>query len=221
MVVSFAAVSDERPYDWTGGYVGANLGVAWSASALNANHANFVGASDRYATSLNSTDVNPGFQFGYLKSLDSDWVVGGEADFTYPASNATSTHEVCNCSRDIFHVRNNLQGSLRLRAGHAFDRFLPYVTTGVSFGSLGLYYDNDQGNSYSQRTVQTGWVLGGGLEYGVLENLSARLEYLYTSYGSSPLNMAIPTIDGVTDPSGAAHATMNVNVLRAAVNWRF
>ena len=67
----------------------------------------------------------------------------------------------------------NAQGSLRLRAGYAIDRFLPFITTGVSFASLGFNYGSEANNNY-KATTQNGWVLGGGLEYGVLDNLSVR-----------------------------------------------
>ena len=52
----------------------------------------------------------------------------------------------------------------------------------------GLYYDNEMQNSanaYSTSTNQTGWVLGVGLDYGVLDNLSARTEYFYTDYSNA------------------------------------
>jgi outer membrane immunogenic protein len=112
---------------------------------------------------------------------------------------------------------------LRLRAGYAIDRFLPFITAGVSFASMGLYYDNekqDSNNSYSTSTTQTGWVLGGGLEYGVFDNFSVRTEYLYTDYGNA-LNMNMPNVADFLDPNGGAHVNMSTNVVRAAVNYRF
>ena len=158
-------------------------------------------------------------------------MVGGEADFSYPATSSTFTSQDSGSGIfDRFNVRNNLQGSIRLRAGYAIDRFLPFITAGVSFASMGLYYDNEiqnSANAYSTSTTQTGWVLGGGLEYGVLDNLSVRTEYLYTDYGNA-LNMNMPNIGNVdfndplrSDPNGAAHVNMSTNVLRAAVNYRF
>ncbi len=149
-----------------------------------------------------------------------NWVVGAEADFTYPATNSQYSIKTSCCTQDTFNMRNNLQGSLRLRAGYAVDRIMPFVTAGLSFGSMGLYYNNEDNESYSKTTTQTGWVLGAGVEYGVLDNLFTRLEYLYTDYGSA-LNMNLPTIDGITDPQGSAHSNMSSNVLRAAVNYRF
>jgi outer membrane immunogenic protein len=208
-------------YDWTGAYVGANLGAIWAGSNLTANNINFVSTNGSYSHNLDVADVNPGLQFGYLHQLDQNWVLGAEADFTYPATSSEFTAvNGTGSAFDRFKVHNNLQGSLRLRAGYAIDRILPFLTAGVSFGSLALNYTNEANNAYSKSTVQTGWVLGAGLEYSVLDNLSTRLEYLYTDYGSA-LNMDIPNVVNVNEVAGSAHANMNANVLRAALNYRF
>jgi outer membrane immunogenic protein len=222
IMLGTSVMADEvsPPYQWQGAYAGASLGAIWTGSHLTADHVNLVSANGAYGQNLDAIDVDPGFQFGYLHVLDESWVLGAEADFTYPATNSQFTGKTSCCTYDRFNVRNNLQGSLRVRAGHAFDRFLPYVTAGVSWGSMGLYYSNEAGNSYSQSTAQTGWVLGGGIEFGVMEHVSARIEYLYTDYGSA-LNMDTPTISGITIPGASAHADMSTNVLRAAGNYRF
>jgi outer membrane immunogenic protein len=219
-----ALSADQTPYSWTGGYAGVNLGVIWAGSTLTANQVNLLPVSGVYNQNMTSTAVNPGLQLGYLYQIGDNFVIGGEGDFTYPASVSTFTGVSANPSiypgYDQYKVHYNMQGSLRLRIGYALDRFLPFLTTGVSFGGMSLGYTNDIGDSYSKNTTQTGWVIGGGLEYGFMDNFSARLEYLYTSYGHA-LNMDTPWIDGIYDSMGSAHATMNTNVLRAAANYRF
>jgi outer membrane immunogenic protein len=155
-----------------------------------------------------------------MQQIAEHWVVGAEADFSYPATNSKYAVKTSCCTQDTFNVRNNLQGSMRLRAGYAIDRVMPFITAGLSFESMGLYYNNEHNEAYNKSTTQTGWVLGAGVEYGVLDNLSARLEYLYTDYGSA-LNMNLPTIDSITDPQGSADVKISTNLLRAAVNCRF
>jgi opacity protein-like surface antigen len=221
LVLSPSGWSEEAKYDWTGAYVGASIGVAWTGSHLSANSNNFSSGATSYSENIDATDADPGAQLGYLYQFDEHWVGGIEGDFTYPASNSSKIHGADDCGcYDKFTVRNNVQGSLRLRGGYAFDNIFPYITTGVSFGSLGLYYNNELNNAYSTSTTQTGWVLGGGVEYGVMENMSVRAEYLYTDYGSA-LNMNLPVIGSAYDAAGSAHADMSVNVLRAAFNYRF
>ncbi len=218
------ATEQTTSYNWTGAYAGVNLGSIWTEANLTANQDNFVSESGTYNQKLNSTDVNPGFQFGYLQQLEHQIVVGAEADFSYPDTNShfTSAYPAIN-AYDHFNVRNNLQGSMKLRMGYAIERFLPFISAGVSFASMGLHYENEELNSentYSTSSTQTAWVLGGGLEYGVFDNLSVRTEYIYSDYGNA-LNMTIPDLTGVNDPAGAADANISTNVLRAAVNYRF
>lgn len=224
-VILFVAASNvalaDDTYNWTGAYAGANIGVIWNNSHLNANHDNFLTTTRTYSQDLNTDDVNPGLQFGYLQHLDSQWVVGGEADFTYPSLSEDFDFVDSRFGDfDKFKTHYDLQGSLRLRVGYAFGRFLPFITSGVSFGSMSMSYTNEANQNYSKHTVQTGWVLGGGVEYGLSSNLSTRMEYLYTDYEGA-LNTGITDVVGVIDPNGSAHANMSNHVLRAAVNYRF
>jgi len=219
LTLSNQALANSENYSWTGAYVGANLGSIWSESDMTANHRNFIAITSKYSRSLDSTDVNPGFQFGYLYQLKNNFVLGAEGDFTYPATNSTFNIQQ-KSSYDKFTIQNNVQGSLRLRAGYAINRFLPFITTGVSFAGMNLQYASDITGTYTSSTSQAGWVLGAGLEYGVLENLSVRTEYLYTDYGNA-MHLNIPTVSGLTDSNGSAQANMSTHVLRAAVSYRF
>jgi outer membrane immunogenic protein len=57
-------------------------------------------------------------------------------------------------------------GTARLRGGFAFDRFFVYATGGAAF----------------QDFEDTGWVVGGGLEYAITNNWTVGGEYLYYSF---------------------------------------
>jgi outer membrane immunogenic protein len=70
-------------------------------------------------------------------------------------------------------------GSARLRAGYAFDRFLPFVTGGVAIGR----YSGTENGTLENSENMVGWTAGAGLEYAVTDNLIARVEYRYSDYG--------------------------------------
>jgi outer membrane immunogenic protein len=59
-------------------------------------------------------------------------------------------------------------GTARLRGGFAFDRFLVYGTGGVAF----------------QDFSDAGWVVGGGGEYALTDNVSVGVEFLHYDFGS-------------------------------------
>lgn len=206
--------------DWTGFYAGVNLGVIFNASKLQATNTNFVRSS--YQDTINYDSVLPGLQFGYNHQTAKGWVFGLEGDFTYPDANGTFTYGSHRQAGvfDRFTAKNILQGSFRLRAGKALGDFLPYFTGGLSVADTGLSYSNELGQSYGQNTAQVGFIVGGGLEYSVMEHMSVRAEYLYANYGNGQ-SLNTQAVSCITDPNGHVSADLNSSSLRAAVNYRF
>lgn len=208
--------------NWTGFYAGISLGAIFNKSLVDSQHINFIASTASYRENLNETDILPGIHAGYNHQLQSGFVLGGEADFTYP----DSTEQFIRISTpngnlfDEFTVKNRLQGAIRSKLGYALNKFLPYVTAGVSFADTGLRYRNEGQEEYKKDSVQTGWVLGGGLEYAFWDKMSVRTEYLYSDYGD-PISMQIPNIVGVNDPNGSAKADLVSHSVRVALNYRF
>ena len=56
--------------------------------------------------------------------------------------------------------------------------------------------------------------MGGGVEMGLTQNLSARLEYLYVDFNdaTTTMNLGFPFTD---------QADMNLNIVRFALNYRW
>jgi outer membrane immunogenic protein len=107
-------------------------------------------------------------------------------------------------------------GSLRARLGYAVDRLLMY-------GTLGMAWTHDKitivtpvlppGNLSNTQT-HIGVAVGAGLEYAYLNKLSARVEYLYTSYTHQ--DTYFPDI-----VAGGIGVKANVQAVRLAVNYLF
>lgn len=90
--------------------------------------------------------------------------------------------------------------SAKLRAGYRVDRFMPFVTGGLSVGRTDVdYYGQisaetrvngqlvgrtDYLAEASESELQVGYNVGAGLEYLVNENLSLRGEYVFTDLGT-------------------------------------
>lgn len=105
-------------------------------------------------------------------------------------------------------------GTVRMRLGYAFDRFLPYITGGVAWANVNYdeyYTDNlTYADSYSYSKTKFGWTLGGGAEYAFTNNWSAKIEYLYADLGS--VNY---------DPYSGATFDITMQTLKLGVNYRF
>jgi outer membrane immunogenic protein len=58
------------------------------------------------------------------------------------------------------------------------------------------------------------WIAGAGIEYGITDNLSARIEYLYLDKG----NIATGVI---ASPATTITSHLQDNMVRAGLNYRF
>ena len=95
-------------------------------------------------------------------------------------------------------------GTVRGRAGYAFNNILFYGTGGLAFGGL-------RGETFglSESHTSLGWTLGAGAEFGLAQNWTAKIEYLYIDLDSS--NFVI---------TGAKN-DYRFGVVRAGINFHF
>ena len=169
-------------FTWTGFYVGAQIGYGW-----NANDNDIVLPSGFVVQSGDFGDSGDGFlagvHAGYNYQIGS-FVLGVEGDVEGVFGDDDDDLVIVGPDGVVFtnygFAGNALdwQGSIRARAGFAFDRALIYATGGFAFagvsGSFGLLDSGDDN--------LTGWTLGAGIEYAFTNNLTTRLEYRYTNY---------------------------------------
>ena len=170
-------------FTWTGFYLGAQVGYGW-----NANENDIVLPTGFVVQRGDFGDSGDGFlagvHAGYNYQIGS-FVIGVEGDVEGvfgddddgdvvvigPGGGVFTNYGLAGNALDW-------QGSIRARAGFAFDRALIYATGGFAFGgvsgSFGLLDSGDDN--------LTGWTLGAGIEYAFTNNLTTRLEYRYTNF---------------------------------------
>jgi outer membrane immunogenic protein len=138
-----------------------------------------------------------GAQAGYNYQLVSGMTFGVETDITITGIDGIAAGG--NFTADYI-------GTLRGRLGYAFDRVLLYATGGLAYAGGDLRIgalSNDQSH--------LGYALGFGIEGMITTNLSARLEYIYTDFGTR-------TYQTVIGPTSVGFSS---SLLRAGVNYRF
>ncbi|MFC5387777.1 outer membrane protein, partial [Aquamicrobium segne] len=80
-------------------------------------------------------------------------------------------------------LESKVSGSIRGRVGYAIENVMPYFTAGVAIGS---FRDDHNGNgSDIAKETLTGYAIGGGIEWGITQNLIARGEYIFSDYGTN------------------------------------
>jgi outer membrane immunogenic protein len=107
-------------------------------------------------------------------------------------------------------------GSLRFRLGYAVDRLLLYSTLGLAWTHDTVTIVTPAAIPFNFSSTQThfGVAVGAGVEYAFLNNFSARIEYLYTSYTHE--DTFFP--DVIT---GGIGVKANVQAIRGGINYLF
>ncbi|MFN3891465.1 MAG: outer membrane protein [Beijerinckiaceae bacterium] len=193
-------------FSWTGFYIGANAGYGWG-SLGGLGDATF-GKPDGFAL---------GGTVGYNHQIN-QFVLGVEGDINWTNMSSTGrTIALVGAPPAASTVGNtadvNWMGTLRARAGFAADRALLYVTGGYAGASMDLKYnDVTLGVGGKDSSWRNGWALGGGIEYAFTRNVSAKTEYLYTSFGSQTVFGGTPYV---------SRAELSTSLVRAGVNYRF
>ncbi|MBZ9743312.1 MULTISPECIES: outer membrane protein [unclassified Mesorhizobium] len=202
-------------YDWTGVYVGAEAGYVWGSSTYDS--AGSPAGPPYTSASLNPKGAFGGAYVGYNYQFDGNYVIGVEADANFASAKADNTFSgfppPAFASSDL-----KWFGSARLRAGYAFDRFLPFVTGGLAIGkySAGTSLSPFLGSPPSEISdTMVGWTAGAGLEYAVTDNLIARVEYRYSDYGRQ--SQSTPFIF----TTQAARVDLTTNDVRVGLSYKF
>jgi outer membrane immunogenic protein len=228
-------------YNWTGFYIGGNVGYGWSHRDFTNTISGTFGPIQNSAINSGTDDGKGwlgGGQIGFNYQFLTHWVAGIEADID--AAQITSSTSACftalvgitTCGTRDTEVKDF--GTVRGRLGYAFNNLLLYGTGGWAWG---------QGNNTttincigpgcpvtsavpptspapaSVDVNPNGWAAGGGVEWAFLPNWTLRAEYLHLQF------------DGVTEDrskSGAfpglfisSHVSSNVGIELARVGFNY
>ena len=203
----------ERPFSWTGFYVGGQIGYQWTQDDF----------SDpvRVPPVVGSIDLD-GFIGGVHAGYNAQFgavVVGIEGDIEWSNASASGTGFIPTGPFVTGHADLNRQASLRGRLGFASGRTLFYATAGVAWGNFdfGYTFPIVGGVTDSFSDTLTGWTVGGGVEHAFAGNWTARIEYRFTDFGNatgSIANCCAPA------PNHQRH-DLDAHAVRAAISYKF
>jgi outer membrane immunogenic protein len=179
-----------RVYNWTGLYVGVNGGYGWG----NQDPFNIItNRFDSFSTNLTGGafggTLGAQIQAGHV-------VMGLEADIDWASIKGSSvgTPTIGGLPLAVVNATTNIdwESTARARVGYASDNWLFYGTGGLALlgakttlasvaggGTCGTVLVGCTGSNR-----QAGLALGGGLEYGFTQEVSAKIEYLYITAAS-------------------------------------
>jgi opacity protein-like surface antigen len=207
--------------DWSGFYVGGNLGGAHSSAestlVLFADSPTFF-QSDNFGQS--ETSVTGGVQAGWQRQWGK-LVAGVEAGYTLLSFDSTSDAQflpgleaelVAGLTRSV-EVRDIFL--LTARLGYADGRWLAYAKGGLANAEVDVTYrDAVRATSSSTSGRENGWTAGVGIDYALTPNLFLGVEYNYIHVRPDIAAPPIPATD-----VGAVDIDIQNVVVR--LNYRF
>jgi outer membrane immunogenic protein len=225
--------------DWTGFYIGLNAGGAWGSGNIHTTVTqpviggyfdpdNIPAVNAAGSRGFSPSGFTGGAQGGY------NWqsgalVLGLETDFeALDLSQSRTVTQVYPFSGpDTFTVstsaKTNWMWTLRPRVGWAGGGWLIYGTGGLAVADVDArqsFHDTfGAAMSNSHSNTRTGWTLGAGVERAIAPGWSIRGEYLYADFGST--DSARTLVDGPDTAVFHNNTSLNTNIFRAAVNFKF
>ncbi|MGO8778288.1 MAG: outer membrane protein [Rhodomicrobium sp.] len=199
---------------WSGAYAGVNGGYAsdaWERHGGIFDDGGFGGWQSGYNLQ------NPlGINHHLVLGIESDFEAAGidhTGNDTLKWSDGTTTTGPHHREIDDF-------GTLRGRVGYSLERTLFYFTGGLAYGSVNNVFDVTRvafpvntTTIYKSQTIQSGYVLGAGVEYKLTPAWSLKAEYQFVDLANS-------------DPTGGNGGYIRtggteLNTVRAGINYRF
>jgi outer membrane immunogenic protein len=245
MFVLFAFGAASAQSDFSGFYVGANVGGTFGRLGVDTNPAfsptgYFASSSTPAIAAASNQTIKPnGFNGSGVIGYSHQWdivVFGLEADFGSMnlSGSTTVTQTYPCCAPTAFTVtqteKTNWMFSLRPRFGVAFNHFLLYGTAGAAFTNVkytALFTDTfaTAHENASLDETRPGWIVGGGGEYRFSHHLSFKGEYLHADFGTASVPSANLTAftPPIAFPSNVFTHTANprANIVRGGINFRF
>lgn len=180
--------------NWSGNYAGVYTSFSSGASNM----------TDAYGTTTGDFDIDgivTGFTLGQ-NFQSNHFVYGVEMNIGLGNIDGQTTVDCSPCITEI-----SSTATLSGRAGYAINRFLPYVTVGIS--SAPVSGDVNSG-LFSAVDHVTGYTAGLGLEYAYSEDLSIDVRALYTDFE----DLLIPAGADIT-------VTNELYSVRLGINFHF
>ncbi len=206
-------------YNWTGLYIGGNLGAGWNTGSYSDPLGNSFGGSGSNFKFLGGGQVGANYQF---------WggaVIGVEAMFDWlPNASNTVNGSGPNATGTSITLNNNWLTTVTGRLGYAWDRLLIYGKGGgawVGTSNPTITVGGASTTLTGSSSTNWGWTAGAGLEYAVWGNLSARVEYDYI--GLTNMNVTVPAGGIGTIPGGDVFTGSNrsIQMITAGLNYKF
>lgn len=213
-------------YNWTGFYIGGQVGGGWFSSQTT--HIDPTGSFP--AGWVDSTIDGSGFLGGGYAGYNyqiNQFVIGIDGDYSWADLKGSGSDISPNNFGTTTHDENvKWIATVTGRLGYAVNNWL-------LFGKGGWAWAGFDGNSSTfnlagintsngtSSETRDGWTLGGGVEWGFLPKWSAKLEYDYVKFNTSNFNATSTNVATGVVTTPARSATSNLSMVKLGIAYRF
>jgi high affinity Mn2+ porin len=197
---------------WTGFYFGGHVGYSRGQADVTLNDPSADPSLDNFRSRFGT--LTGGLQVGYNYLLPSRFLLGIEADASFPNYLAADDVAWSRTRLDVDRAQKiDYMATVRGRFGYAFPQWMIYATGGVAW-SLGRFLESPGATDDVDKVLHLykGWTAGIGAEVPIEGGWTAKLEYLYVSFGHQ---------DVMFQSGVAAGSSFDVHTVRAGLNYNF
>jgi outer membrane immunogenic protein len=208
-------------YNWSGVYIGGNIGGAWQQGNLSDNLGNTFPTSNSFK-GLGGGQVGVNYEFG------GGVVVGAEAMFDWRFNNNNTSNTTLIVPGGplggvpaAITVNNQWLTTATGKLGYAWDRTLVYAKAGGAWvgSSNPTVSINNASQTVSANTSNWGWTVGAGVEYAFWGTWSARVEYDYI--GLTNQTFTVPATAITPGGDQFTFNNRNIQMITAGINYKF
>jgi outer membrane immunogenic protein len=231
-------------YDWTGFYIGGDVGAAWTSN--NATWTPlplgpFVFPFTNFGiNAISGGNGGSGFlgglHAGYDWQFAPTWVAGLEGDWSWTRAGGAFTQPwtvfgtgAPSAAGDITSMSSTLDWLASIRGRFGFlvlPNVLIYGTGGAAWAKIDYSASAINGGggftytpSASFSSTLPGYAVGGGLEWAMTRQWQVRAEYLFYGFGSQ--GVLVSSVNFPGKPSSFAWSNTSVNVARLGLSYKF
>jgi len=196
-------------YDWSGVYMGGELGYGWGKATSNAYG---LSASD------NTDGAVYGLFLGAQRHFTSGLVLGAQVTYDWASMNGSGG--ISGLPKGVSSSSNaKLQNMLLAegKLGYAMNTWLPYATIGGACAESHVNGSIGTVAASSNNFDKCGWTLGAGIDYAIWQNVVIGLKYNFVDLGTSNPSFPIGAGVGLSIP-----VTQNsINIVKASISAKW
>ena len=220
-------------YNWTGFYIGGQVGGGWGHSTTT-----IVDASASFPAGFVDRSLDPsGALGGVYGGYNYQWgqlVLGIDGDYSWGRLEGSAVDAaVFNPPRTndiaLHNDKINWVATVTGRLGYAWNNWMFFVKGGGAWAGF-------EGNSTLTRTVlatttiiglanssetRDGWIVGTGVEWDIAPNWTAKLEYDYIGFNTANFTSTNINLINGTAQVLARSATSHLNIGKIGVAYKF